>query len=176
MICLRCKQRGERYSRQVARDGGLRISKQMDKHLCREGCRSQETRRAPHRKIDGGGSQTARLARVAGRRGHTLFAAMMRSPSFSRSSSSNITTMRPARMSSRISVLKLLGSVRRNTVGNAMPKPQPPARSPASCQAPAPVRAWDKRASPPITPRCLQFSDVGRLSSEAPAPLRQKKP
>src|SRR5258706_10502336 len=26
MICLRCKQRGERYSRQVARDGGLRFS------------------------------------------------------------------------------------------------------------------------------------------------------
>jgi hypothetical protein len=26
MICSRCKQRGERYSRQVARDGGLRFS------------------------------------------------------------------------------------------------------------------------------------------------------
>jgi hypothetical protein len=47
---------------------------------------------------------------LAGRRGRTLSAAMMRSPSFSRSSSSSITTMRPARMYSISGmVLKLHG-------------------------------------------------------------------
>ena len=41
--------------------------------------------------------------------GRTICAAMTRSPSFSRSSSSRITTMRPARMSSRISGMVLKG-------------------------------------------------------------------